>query len=95
MSVIQIQEQIDEASNMSKKDGTAQSTQPSTPAASASKSRAVANKNFVPPALKNANEDLPSSTVEIKPRHNPAAPTALVMPRPPSDLQVVSYLIPM
>lgn len=49
------------------------------------------SKGFIPPSLKEGSSKLPEAYAgksEIKPKHNPAGHQALVMPRPPSDIQV-------
>ena len=58
------------------------------PSQSASKPKQV-NRNFVTPFLKDGG-NLPKANIikEIKPKHNPNAPTAVVMPRPPLHIQV-------
>lgn len=47
------------------------------------------NKEFVLPFLKAGNKahKFNSTSNEIKPRYNPSHPSALVMPRPPVDIQ--------
>ncbi|XP_057380226.1 DNA repair and recombination protein RAD54B-like [Daphnia carinata] len=47
------------------------------------------NKEFVSPFLKTGNKapKFNSTSNEIKPRYNPSHPSALIMPRPPADIQ--------
>lgn len=51
------------------------------------------HKEFVSPYLKDGSgptKNVPNAVKEIKPRYNPSTPSALVMPRPPTDIQVFS-----
>ena len=50
-----------------------------------SKPRQV-NRDFVTPFLKDGVKPVKTNSTEIKPKHNPNAPTAVVMPRPPVHL---------
>ncbi|EFX87055.1 RAD54B meiotic recombination protein, partial [Daphnia pulex] len=49
----------------------------------------LSNKEFVPPLLKAGHiaPKINQGVNEIKPRYNPNHPSALVMPRPPTDIQ--------
>jgi len=50
--------------------------------------RPAATKHFVSPFQKNkSSQNLKSTNPEIKPRHNPLGHMALVMPKPPSEIQ--------
>ena len=59
------------------------------PSQTTSKPKQV-NRDFVTPFLKDGVNLPPKTNIikEIKPKHNPNAPTAIVMPRPPIDIQV-------
>jgi hypothetical protein len=50
----------------------------------------LSKKEFVPPLLKAGHiaPKINQGVNEIKPRYNPNHPSALVMPRPPTDIQV-------
>ena len=61
--------------------------------ASAAVARRPVAKNFVAPLVAhksklNLNTVQKCNAISVKPRHNPDAPTALVMPKPPSEMQV-------
>ena len=53
----------------------------------------LSNKEFVSPLLKAGHKapKVNAGVNEIKPRYSPNYPSALVMPRPPTDIQVLCY----
>jgi DNA repair and recombination protein RAD54B len=89
---VQIQDEIVETAGMSG-NGSSQSsseTKPQKDGAHPLASSSASNKEFVSPLLKTGHKapKIHLGVNEIKPRYSPNYPSALIMPRPPTDIQV-------